>query len=334
MTMFWQRLFGVKTVFSEPAALWLLGIVAAALGIAYGGIEFAKRTGRITPETLIELRARWKSWLWLVGGMVTPIILGPIWVMIGVLALCLLCYRDFARATGLFREKTISVCVVLGMLLTMFATLDNYSRLFFASAPLTVALIAIATIPQDRPQGYIQRIALGVLGYVLFGYNLEHVAFLSNMAAFRGPIILLLLLTSLNDVFAYCCGKLIQGPRLLPETSPNKTVAGSVGALVLTTLLTFVLGPLVFHGTSLAGVLALLTLGVGISVLGQLGDLLMSSVKRDLGLKDIGQTLPGHGGWLDRFDSLLLTAPAYFHFLSLHLGPIGADQPTRVLTGG
>jgi phosphatidate cytidylyltransferase len=68
--------------------------------------------------------------------------------------------------------------------------------------------------------------------------------------------------------------------------------------------------------------------------LGQLGDLILSSVKRDLGLKDLGVSIAGHGGWLDRFDSLVLVPPAVYHFLCYQLGPLGLNEPVRIFTGG
>jgi phosphatidate cytidylyltransferase len=94
------------------------------------------------------------------------------------------------------------------------------------------------------------------------------------------------------------------------------------------------LGHLVFRGTAVDRLDLLLILGGGLSVLGQFGDLLLSSIKRDVGIKDTGKVIPGHGGLLDRFDSLVLVPPAAFHFLSLYLGPIGGDQMQRILSGG
>jgi phosphatidate cytidylyltransferase len=77
----------------------------------------------------------------------------------------------------------------------------------------------------------------------------------------------------------------------------------------------------------------LLALGVLISVGGQLGDLVLSAIKRDLGIKDFAATIPGHGGLLDRFDSLLLVAPAVFHYVG-HLQGIGLSDQTHIFTGG
>ena len=70
-----------------------------------------------------------------------------------------------------------------------------------------------------------------------------------------------------------------------------------------------------------------------VGLLGQLGDLTLSSIKRDVGIKDTGALIPGHGGVLDRFNSLLLVAPAAFHYIGYFNG-FGLDQPARIITGG
>ena len=75
--------------------------------------------------------------------------------------------------------------------------------------------------------------------------------------------------------------------------------------------------------------LILIGLGLIVSVAGQLGDLMLSSIKRDIGIKDMGRAIPGHGGILDRFNSLLLVAPSAFHYIGYFIG-FGLDQPTRL----
>ena len=159
-----------------------------------------------------------------------------------------------------------------------------------------------------------------------------HLGYLANDANYRPMLILVLLSVEANDVFAFISSKTLGRRKLCPNTSPNKTVAGAVGALVLTTLLVWGVGRLVFAGTMLESTPHLLGLGALISVAGQLGDLTLSSIKRDLGIKDMGVLIPGHGGLLDRFDSVLLVAPVVFHYVRFFLG-IGLDQPERILSG-
>jgi phosphatidate cytidylyltransferase len=75
----------------------------------------------------------------------------------------------------------------------------------------------------------------------------------------------------------------------------------------------------------------LIGLGALTSIAGQFGDLTLSSIKRDLGIKDMAATIPGHGGLLDRFDSILLAAPVVFHYLRYFMG-VGENQPQHVFT--
>lgn len=329
-----ERLFGATHAFDHPLTIAVCAVVAGALIVSGAAIAVLSRTRRVSVETARELRLRWISWCWLAPAMIVPVLLGAFWTMLAVLLLSLLSYREYARATGVFRERIISIVVVLSTLMLNFAALDHFDRLFFACGPLGVALIAIATIPLDRPQGYIQRIGLGSLGYALFCFSFGYLSNMANVREYRPLLLLILTGVSLNDVFAYCCGKLIGGPKLLPLTSPKKTVAGALGALLLTTLLVGSLAHWLYPGTAVDHWPQLATLGLLVSGLGQLGDLTLSSVKRDLGVKDVSHAIPGHGGLLDRFDSLVLVPPAVYHYLSLYLGPLGSDEPARILTGG
>lgn len=116
-----------------------------------------------------------------------------------------------------------------------------------------------------------------------------------------------------SDTFAFVSGKLFGKHKLCPEISPRKTVEGAVGAIIGNALffaLYALFLNLIFHAT--AGIWQFALLGAVLSVMGQLGDMFASSVKRYYGIKDFGKLLPGHGGVLDRFDSILGISCAMF----------------------
>ncbi|MBE6536975.1 MAG: hypothetical protein E7673_03370 [Ruminococcaceae bacterium] len=114
-----------------------------------------------------------------------------------------------------------------------------------------------------------------------------------------------------SDTFAYFTGRLLGKHKLIPEVSPKKTVEGSVGAIVFTTLLMLLYGWIVSLTTDFVPNYLVLGLSAPIlSVVGQIGDLFASLVKRERGIKDYGKLLPGHGGIMDRFDSVLTVSGA------------------------
>jgi len=265
--------------------------------------------------------------------MIGPILLGAAWTIAAITVLSLFCYREFARATGMFRSPLISTLVVCGLLTVTLAVADHWYGLFAALPALGFIVIASVAILSDQPKGYIQRVALGSFGFLLFGVCLGHLAYMANDPAYRPIMLMLLLCVECNDVLAYLSGKTFGRRKLAPRTSPGKTWGGTLGALVGTTVLVTLLGHHVFAGDPMDTWLRLVGLGLIISVAGQLGDLVLSSIKRDLGIKDMSHALPGHGGLLDRFDSLLLVAPACFHYVGYFRG-FGLEQPTRILSGG
>ncbi|MBM4069006.1 MAG: phosphatidate cytidylyltransferase [Planctomycetes bacterium] len=326
-----ERWFGYEHAFDDPVTLVATIAMGAVLLATPVVILILSRTRRINAATRTELLRRYATWLVITPVLLIPILLGAFWTILGVTALSLLCYREYARATGLFREKLVSLLVTLGILAVNFAVLDHWYGFFQALTPLCVVTIAALSILVDRPRGYIQRVALGVFGFTLFGTCLAHLGYIANDARYRPVLILIFLSVELNDVFAFIVGKTLDRHKLMPQTSPNKTLAGSMGALMLTTVLVMLLGSAVFAGTKMDSPWLLAGLGAIISVAGQLGDLMLSSIKRDLGIKDMGVLLPGHGGLLDRFDSLILVAPAAFHYIGYVLG-FGLDQQVRILT--
>jgi phosphatidate cytidylyltransferase len=329
----WQRLFGFRHAFDDPVTVVLTLAVAALLLSAPLLIFITTRATKSTADKRKELWDRYRSWICLVLLILIPILAGAFWTILAVATLSFLCYREYARITGLFRERTISLIVVIGILFLTFAELDNWYRLFVALFPLTVALIAIGGLIADQPKGYIQRVGLGVLGFALFGSALGNLGYMANDWNYRPILLLILCSVELNDIFAYICGHLFGHRKFVPNTSPNKTVGGALGALVLTTPLVAVIAHFIWRDTALDSAIRLIGLGIIISVVGQFGDLMLSSIKRDLGLKDTAKLIPGHGGLLDRFDSLILVAPAVFHYVNYFVG-FAAGQPERIFTGG
>jgi phosphatidate cytidylyltransferase len=108
-----------------------------------------------------------------------------------------------------------------------------------------------------------------------------------------------------TDTGALAIGAWLGGPKLAPDISPKKTWSGAVGGVVVAMVVAGIATPVFFHIPMAAGLL----LGAGASVIGQVGDLLESGIKRRFGMKDFGAVIPGHGGAFDRLDSLLLLLP-------------------------
>ena len=295
---------------------------------------------RMDEKTRKDVWTRYWTWVVIAPVMFVPILLGAGPAIATVTIVSILCYREFARATGLFRERLSSAIVALGIILVGLAALDNWYNLFLILPAWFTVGLAAGNVLADRPSGYIQRTALASVGFLLFGSGLGHLAFMANARVpgdlnwdYRPLMCMVILTLQFNDIAAYVCGKSFGRRHLFPHTSPNKTLGGHIGALVLTTALSVWLGRMVFAGTALAGWGHLVTIGMVLSVGGQLGDLVLGSIKRDLGVKDLASTLPGHGGVSDRFNNALITAPVIFHYVNffLHVAPA---EPIRIFTGG
>ncbi|MFT5467683.1 MAG: phosphatidate cytidylyltransferase [Verrucomicrobiales bacterium] len=326
------RWFDPRVVLDSPATLWTGVGIVSGLVLACIIVAVLARLKKIGPERLRELVLRLKTWAILIFAIGLPIMLGSFWTILGVLVLSILCYREFARVTGLFRNYAVSAMTVAAILFVFFAVLDHWYGFFAALPALGVCFIVASGLIGDRPNGFLQRVALAVIAYLIFGISFGHVGYIANDPDYRGALLLLLLAVELNDVFAYIAGNLFGKRKLAPNTSPNKTIGGALGAVIGTTVLVSILGPLLIEMPPI-GFWLFPLLGVILSISGQLGDLVMSAVKRDLGIKDTGCALPGHCGFLDRFDSLMLAGPAFFHYIGYFRG-FGLDEPVRILTIG
>ena len=321
-----------RKAFDHPVTVGIALAIATGLIVASILVRVLKSRGKIDDQTYDELILRTRSWYVLSAAMVAPILLGPFWVWLFFLVLSLFCFWEFSNATKLKESAPTVIAVFIAIIVTFFAVLDHWMDFFTTSWALGICFIFVVGLLPDQPSGYIRRASLAFIGFALFAISLGHLGFIANDVLFRPILLWILFCTELNDVFAYISGKTFGRRKLLPNTSPNKTWGGAIGAVVLTTSLAAVIGYFVFRGTPLGAIHHLIMMGLIISVLGQCGDLVISSIKRDLEIKDMAGTIPGHGGLLDRFDSLLLVAPTLFHYINYFHG-IGLDQPVRIFTG-
>ncbi|MEM0984176.1 MAG: phosphatidate cytidylyltransferase [Planctomycetota bacterium] len=320
-----DRLFSVSAALSDRHAIALAGAVAAMLlvgsiGVAVFGRGPSKR----------ELWRRVGTWVVIALILVPSVLLGAVTTTLLVLVVSAWCFREYARTTGLFREPVVTLIVYVSLVTMAFGALDNRFALFAATPMTSAILISVSAVIRDQPNGYLQRVAVGVFGLMLVGAGPAHLSMFTIDERFRSILLVVLTSVAVSDVSAYIVGRACGRKKLAPNTSPGKTVAGSIGSLVITASYAAVNAWIIWdNGLGIVG-----SLGFGVLVAGaaQIGDLVMSSIKRDIGIKDFGTLLPGHGGLLDRVDSLLLAAPVAFYYIAYLVG-VGNGAAERVLTG-
>lgn len=261
----------------------------------------------------------YRSWLVMVPLVLVVIVAGRVVTILSVAALAMFTFREFARATELDKDSGITAAVYVGIAAVAATSivqdpwrhLPGWYGLFMALPVYVVSLILIVPIARNRTKGQLQNSALAVFGFIYMGWMFSHVGFLANSPHAYGYVMFLLLAVEISDVAAFTSGKLFGRRQLRAEISPNKTWGGALGALALSMALPWLLWFSFPHFGPLQLILAGLIVGIG----GQLGDLTLSMIKRDVGVKDMGSLIPGHGGLLDRVDSLIFTAPLFFHMV-------------------
>lgn len=268
---------------------------------------------------LLRLPGAWiplRTWF-----VILPIALGAMWLGQGfwtvlVAVVSIVAFKEYARVTGLYRQ-TLFVILVYGAVVTenFFAFVGRYD-VFMAIPTWTVLVMALVPIVLRRTEGMLQWYSLAIVGAIFYGYFLAHLSYLYGSSEGLGYLLFVLLMTQLNDALQYIYGKAV-GRRRWTPISPNKTIEGSLLAGATIIVLTFLQAPIAFPWVPPLGVLAA---GLIITIGGQVGDLTMANVKRNAGVKDFGAILPGHGGLTDRLNSLMVTAPAFAHFMGYLFG--------------
>lgn len=192
-------------------------------------------------------------------------------------------------------------------IMTRFEPTKNWELLFIVLALLFIILMQFKR--RDN-HGVITDISTTLFGVLYVSWFFSFLIKIRYLPAGLGYLAALLLITKLGDIGAFLVGSKWGKHPLLPRISPKKTVEGAVGGLIFS-----ILGALVSKQFLPFGYGQLLVIAVGLGILGQLGDLSESLLKRDCQVKDSGSIFPGMGGVLDEIDSLLFTAPVFYFYL-------------------
>lgn len=268
---------------------------------------------------VIRLPGVWvpiRTWL-----VMLPVVLGALWLgtwawVILVGAVSFVAFKEFAKVTGLYRERLFVLVVYAAIVAENVAAYVGAYDIFMAAPTWAILAILLVPIVLNRTEGMLQCVALSTVGVIFHGYFLAHLSYLAHSDPTAGYVLYVVLGTQLNDALGFLYGKTLGRHRWTP-ISPNKTLEGSILAATTTVVLAFGQWWIAFPQVPAWGVVAAgLILGIG----GQIGDLTMANVKRNVGVKDFGTLLPGHGGITDRVNSLMVTAPAFAHFMGYLFG--------------
>ncbi len=229
-------------------------------------------------------------------------------------------YEFFKLSRGAGQPAFAAVGYVAGgaLCLAQAADLRRPGALGWAVLVLVVLVtLSLALGWKGDLKNYLGATSATILGVLYIAFTLSLLVPLrwADPSAGRKLMALLFFVIWAGDIFAYFVGRAIGRTPLLPRISPKKTVEGAVGGLAGSLLVGWVIGKWFWRTASLKTVI--LMAGV-IAVAGQVGDLAESALKRSADLKDAGTLLPGHGGLLDRVDSLLFGAPALWLARALH----------------
>ena len=267
-----------------------------------------------------ELWLRIGSW-WVIAGLfVVSIALGRTFTIAYFGLISLLALKEYlnimpARPS----DKKLHYLAYFASALHYYWIWLGLQPLFFVFIPVFLFLImSFCLMIASETKGFLKAASSLHWGLMSTVFLLSHVAYLLTLpdsgnpvAGSAGLLFFIAFLTQFNDVLQFIWGKLLGKTKIVPLISPSKTVAGLLGGVISTTLLAWLIAPYLTPLLSWEPLAAGVIIGLG----GFAGDVLISAIKRDIGIKDASHLIPGHGGVLDRIDSLIVSAPLFFYFI-------------------
>ncbi len=266
-----------------------------------------------------ELVTRTKSWWTMLGIFTIAFITNRLTSFVFLGFVSYLALKEFFSIIPIRRvDRRVLLWAYLSIPFQYYWAGSGWFGMFIIFIPVYMFLfIPFRLVISQQTEGFLKSVGTIQWGLMITVFALSHMAYLLALPdktvtmTGAGLLLYLVFLTQFNDVAQFTCGKLLGKHKIMPAISPKKTWEGFVGGVLLTTLLAVLIHPLLTPFS----VLTALCAGLIISVFGFVGDVTISAVKRDLSIKDTGSMIPGHGGILDRVDSLTYTAPLFFHFV-------------------
>jgi phosphatidate cytidylyltransferase len=298
----------------------LLIVVALIFGILIFASLLFFIIGKVKPTAnLKELKARTRSWWVMATIFIVATIVNTNISYIAIAFLSFVAFRELYSLLG-FRESDRRAIFwgFISIPIQYYLAYIGWYGAFIIFIPVVMFLLLPLRLVLKGDTAGITK-SMGVMHWTLMltVFGISHMAYLLSLpevqgfnAGGRGLLLFLVFLTEINDVMQFTWGKLFGKYKIIPKVSPNKTWEGFIGGMICTTGIGYFLAFL----TPLNNY-QVLFVSFMIAFSGFVGDIVMSSIKRDIGVKDTGQTIPGHGGILDRIDSLAYTAPTFFHLV-------------------
>jgi phosphatidate cytidylyltransferase len=274
------------------------------------GVPLPQPVGGAEGHTLVR---RLLSTLILLPLFLWMVVEGPLWMFGATMVLAgALGQWEF---TGMFEQAGVRTFRRLGLLggsvLTASFALPVSERVTFTTVLLVVLGAALFGREPGRPTW--EPLAVTLMGVCYVNWLLGYAFWLRGLDSGVEWILLLVSVTWLGETAAYLVGSTLGRHRLAPAISPRKTIEGAIAQLVVSVLAA--LGARAWFFAALSTESAIVV-GLLLGVVGQAGDLIESAIKRSVGTKDTGRLIPGHGGMLDRVDSLLVNTPVLFYYVT------------------
>jgi len=295
------------------AGILFVLIVASAIGF----VLHRTYRGTASYPTIENLNARIRAWWVMVAFIAAAFAFGRNGVIVLFAFASFAAFREFVTLTPTRRGDHVALAAAFFIVLPAQYWLIwyNWYGMYSIFIPVYVfLLLPIVSALRGDIRDFIGRIAEVQWGLMISVFCVSHVPALLTLAipGYEGNNLLLIaflvLVVQASDVLQYVWGKFLGRHKIAPLLSPSKTVEGFVGGIASATLLGAALWEITPFSPFHAGLMALL-----ITVMGFCGGLVMSAIKRDRGVKDWGQMIEGHGGMLARLDSVIFSAPIFFH---------------------